>query len=88
MFSYWIGRARDGGGGERKRIIANDTKAFLSGWQKIYIISLSMQDVSAASVELKKASGESKKASGGKSRGGYVDRTLLSLHAFGYFLEW
>lgn len=64
-----------GVGNERKITIANDTKVFLSGWQKIYIISLSMQDVTAASVESKKASGENKKASGGKSRGGY--RTKL-----------
>lgn len=88
MFSYWIDRARDGGGDERKIIIANDTKVFLSGWQKIYIISLSMQDVTAASVESKKASGENKKASEGKSRGGYVDKTLLSLHSSEHFLEW
>lgn len=88
MFSYWVGRARGGGGDERKTTAANDTTAFLSGWQKIHIISLCLQDVPAASVENKRAGGESKETSGGKSRGGHVNKTLPSLHSSGHFLKW
>ena len=60
--------------------MANDNKVFLSGWQKIYVISLSLQDVTAASVE-------SEKASGGESRSGYVKKILSPLHSSGQFLK-
>ena len=76
----WVGRARNGGGDERITIMTNGTKVFLSGWQKVCIISLSMQDITAASVERKKGRR-------GESRGGYVNKILPSLPSLGHFFK-